>query len=625
MQLLRLRLPLLVLLLVGAYLVAIAPSSATLLSGGSIEYCTDDGTEPPNCSRKYVCALTVGAGEVNGAEDVVYTVENATDKTAGYTSASAPPVRFNPITLSVSRSVVRYRYPLYYAANFNAKPYEATIKGSLLHECNAEFDLKATCGLVADDENKLIPFSQGFCCSCSVCQAAQLCPTDARGACNVLGEFTAASCLRFGEDWYAGFRIGEPTVDYQLNVTLTTTKRSADGKRERVTRVLQLGPSIRGASNSELGVVASIAGGFASVVRAPVLSPLMLFMPSLPLGSPRVVAGSKEYLLLDKSRVTFDGSECNKVGVSYEAFATQGNACAVPHGTCLSSQLEDMRAMDMAAVAAGGRPEYMVSNFGDYAVEAEDATGAVTLVYTAAAGEVGDVALAVELNADQLEYVLAVAAGNIVSAAVTPQPLVAMAEGGVMTLAVENVGSLNATFALSVSCGPDVFPIPESPLWLVPGKLHQHNVSLLVQNPKLSGELSCHVVLRDSQEAEVDSRDVSLSVAQADFKNSTNDSDNRHPADSTEHDESDHARCEACGETDFACMIDRRCWPILARWSVVAFVLLLAACIAYKLLPRCLSWRCCETERSDSRPSTDRRRRHNESEPFEATEVRMRA
>ena len=46
----------------------------------------------------------------------------------------------------------------------------------------------------------------------------------------------------------------------------------------------------------------------------------------------RVRAGVANWLLVDKQAVTMDGSVCNKIGTSYEAFRQQASACtnAVP-------------------------------------------------------------------------------------------------------------------------------------------------------------------------------------------------------------------------------------------------------------------------------------------------------
>ena len=45
------------------------------------------------------------------------------------------------------------------------------------------------------------------------------------------------------------------------------------------------------------------------------------------------------WMLLERVRFTLDGIECNKIGVSYEAFNGQPNFCASPFWSCLHNQL----------------------------------------------------------------------------------------------------------------------------------------------------------------------------------------------------------------------------------------------------------------------------------------------
>jgi hypothetical protein len=45
------------------------------------------------------------------------------------------------------------------------------------------------------------------------------------------------------------------------------------------------------------------------------------------------------WMLLERVRFTLDGIECNKIGISYEAFNGQPNFCASPFWSCLHNQL----------------------------------------------------------------------------------------------------------------------------------------------------------------------------------------------------------------------------------------------------------------------------------------------
>lgn len=49
------------------------------------------------------------------------------------------------------------------------------------------------------------------------------------------------------------------------------------------------------------------------------------------------------WMLLERVRFTLDGIECNKIGVSYEAFSRQPNFCSSPFWSCLHNQLWNFR------------------------------------------------------------------------------------------------------------------------------------------------------------------------------------------------------------------------------------------------------------------------------------------
>ena len=59
------------------------------------------------------------------------------------------------------------------------------------------------------------------------------------------------------------------------------------------------------------------------------------------------------WMFISKDAVTLDGSECDKIGVSYEAFQNEANKCNMIIGSCLTNQLEDMYASDLLRITQG--------------------------------------------------------------------------------------------------------------------------------------------------------------------------------------------------------------------------------------------------------------------------------
>ena len=58
-------------------------------------------------------------------------------------------------------------------------------------------------------------------------------------------------------------------------------------------------------------------------------------------------------MFIQKEAVTLDGNECDKVGVSYEAFQNQATRCGMLIGSCLKNQLEDFNAADLQTINEG--------------------------------------------------------------------------------------------------------------------------------------------------------------------------------------------------------------------------------------------------------------------------------
>ena len=52
-------------------------------------------------------------------------------------------------------------------------------------------------------------------------------------------------------------------------------------------------------------------------------------------------------MLVNSNEITPSGSECNKIGVSYNAFQTESDKCQQYIGSCLNNQIYDLWMADM--------------------------------------------------------------------------------------------------------------------------------------------------------------------------------------------------------------------------------------------------------------------------------------
>ncbi|EPY41684.1 hypothetical protein AGDE_02240 [Angomonas deanei] len=563
--------------------------------------------------KKMIVTLTVDAGQEAGTEELSLTT--ATDDTGAQ-------VRFSPVKLTTSRSEVRYRYPVFYVQNYNAQPTEETIGGSLFNQCSAVFDTKkATCGIAKDTAGNLIPYSQGFCCDCGVCQTLGICSPDSRAsnACNLFNKYTSASCLRFGPVWYSGYSIGQYSNWYTINVSLslnTTDNSNGVGSVVNKNETLSISPDRIGASSEDFGVQVRWIGDFNPTEQPLDLSSRMLFVPSLPRDSDRVKNGPAEWMILDTNLVTLDGRTCNKVGVSYEAFSSQGNACRLNPGSCLGSQLEDYRTEDAKSAAAGKRGKYMATTFGDFDLETfQKNTSAskspyITYVATSPAASM----ITITISADDLQYIVAVATGIIVNASLNMDVLAASTKDGVMNVRIQNTGAIVSRFAVEVAdCSEGVFPVPAQTASIQPSQVQDFAFAILAQDVNYNGTANCTVYLRNSLEAIVDQRLVGFKVSPVDFNNGTQGGTAGDGGKGST--SGSDVQCSSCVFMNLVCSFKGGCaGKIVGNVAfMVGIVVALVLVIRFrKYVCCCLKGCCSSSSSSDSRP---RRKRRHEEEP----------
>ena len=61
--------------------------------------------------------------------------------------------------------------------------------------------------------------------------------------------------------------------------------------------------------------------------------------------------------------IGFTGDECNRVGIGYTAFQTQGDKCGQPQGSCLKNQIKDLLQEDTDRLSQGLTTKYLLGGF----------------------------------------------------------------------------------------------------------------------------------------------------------------------------------------------------------------------------------------------------------------------
>ncbi|KAJ8629962.1 hypothetical protein MRB53_023285 [Persea americana] len=149
------------------------------------------------------------------------------------------------------------------------------------------------------------------------------------------------------------------------------------------------------------------------------------------------------WMLLERVRFTLDGLECNKIGVSYEAFSGQPNFCSSPFESCLQNQLWKFWDADQNRISKNQLPQYTVERrferINQHPVMSYD-YDAGTHSFSIGITEVLNTNLLLELSADDIEYVYQRSPGQILN--VTIPTFEALTQFGTATITTKNIVSL---------------------------------------------------------------------------------------------------------------------------------------------------------------------------------------
>ena len=129
----------------------------------------------------------------------------------------------------------------------------------------------------------------------------------------------------------------------------------------------------------------------------PVLENLILMRPFHPIDELSV---SKNWLLVNENMVTFDGKQCDKIGVSFSAFQHQSNKCQKRAGTCLGGQIKHLIEADAEREKQNKEPLFRVERKGKF--KAQVTTGKINLnmVYE----QDMSTSVLLEIDAEDLKY-----------------------------------------------------------------------------------------------------------------------------------------------------------------------------------------------------------------------------
>lgn len=211
-------------------------------------------------------------------------------------------------------------------------------------------------------------------------------------------------------------------------------------------------------------------------------------------------------MLLERVRFTLDGIECNKIGVSYEAFNGQPNFCASPFGSCLHNQLWNFWDADQNRVGRNQLPLYGVEGRFE---RINQHPNAGSHSFSIGVTEVLNTNLLIELRADDIEYVYQRSPGKILS--VTVPTFEALTQFGVATITTKNTGELEASYSLTFDCNSGVTLTEEQFFIMQPSEILTRSFKLYPTTDQ-AAKYICAAILKDSDFSEVDRAECQFST-----------------------------------------------------------------------------------------------------------------
>ncbi|MED6119174.1 Transcriptional activator [Stylosanthes scabra] len=149
------------------------------------------------------------------------------------------------------------------------------------------------------------------------------------------------------------FGIGRQTLEFSIRIQVKSGNK--------VSEVI-VGPENKTVTSQDKFLRVNLVGDFVGYTSIPSFENFYLVVPRRgDPGQPQELGRNiSMWMLLERVRFTLDGFECNKIGVSYEAFNQQPNFCSSPYWSCLHNQLWNYWEADLNRLSRNQTPLYGV-------------------------------------------------------------------------------------------------------------------------------------------------------------------------------------------------------------------------------------------------------------------------
>ena len=538
----------------------------SLLSKSRIEKCPSNSS----CHNKILLSLTVQNAELKSSDSISTTLtEISQDDNLSVKRLE------NPIKISISKSQVKVIYPCIYFQDFNYYPKEKIIMTDYL-SCKDNNNIEdTTCDISKNENNEKIPYSEGFCCSCPPLSLLFSNYNKRFGDCKKLNfgnGSSAAHCLVFDKLWYSAYKILQYKIDYEITINIEDTISN------QVLYTLILSPNNNNVISEDGKISVKIIGDFLPTNSLPEdLSSYYLIVPSKPINHIKVVEGKINWMILEREKFSIDGRECDKIGVGYYAFNTQGQRCEVQKGSCLNNQIYHFENEDYNNIINGKKPKYLLfyhleKNYSFYS------DGSGKKFVSILNGNINTM-LNLEIVSDDIKFIVNVSKGKIIKGEI--ENFEAMSNNGKLNLKIYNLGEEDSLFYVNYFCNDNIISLSSDEISIKNKELYEIEKKIYVIND-IEIKNWCNVTLKNSLFEIDDSILIEFNsterITQIIQGNGTN---NNGENVIIENDENTDKCYNSCKIFNFNCYINYFCIKLLIRdiciilFSIIFFLVLM--------------------------------------------------
>ncbi|KAL9438611.1 hypothetical protein AB3S75_024308 [Citrus x aurantiifolia] len=349
-----------------------------------------------------------------------------------------------------------------------------------------------------DENGHIIEHTEPICCPCG---PQRRMPSSCGNVFDKLlkGKANTAHCLRFPGDWFHVFGIGQRSIGFSVRIEVKTGSKVSE---------VTVGPENRTATSADNFLKVNLIGDFVGYTNIPSFEEFYLVIPRQggP-GQPQDLGGNfSMWMLLERTRFTLDGLECNKIGVSYEAFNGQPSFCSSPFWSCLHNQLWNYREADQNRINRNQLPLYGVEGRFE---RMNQHPNAGSHSFSIGVTEVLNSNLLIELRADDIEYVYQRSPGKIISVIIPT--FEALTQFGVATITTQNTGEVEASYSLTFDCSTGV-TLMEEQYFIIKPKETSIRSFKIYPTTNQAAKYTCSAILKDSDFSEVDRAECQFST-----------------------------------------------------------------------------------------------------------------